>query len=329
MTDYKPSMFLSSLLSRRRQSRHMIYATLTSTSITSSGRSILSHCNFYSQANLSTSFDHSTPFIICSSPSKPECSSYETLKELHSRFIKTRPSSTASRPNSSKKIHEDRNRVCEQRDLPPALRKVMGSCWNGSESVSRLGYIENHSETELGLFDSDSGYERYHYSIKPNQKIEPRDFEHAHLVSQDFIHQHSTSVSDNKTWESAEIRWPAPSGEAYTKFVQLDNPLQTFTELEFDPKPIRENIEPLLFAMSPLWSETEWSELRSEGLEEDSGQESEDWSEDEDEDEVQSNTRLAPIDIPGTKPSSPTNVSKKTNFASDQHISVSSDLCSV
>lgn len=85
--------------------------------------------------------------------------------------------------------------------------------------------------------------------------------------------------------------------------AQIESPLSNQALISDDHQPIRVTDEPLLFAMSPLCSETGWTPP-DHHLTQPEEEEATDFTlfDDDSEDSILSNTSLEPINIPGTTP---------------------------
>ncbi|KAH9807889.1 hypothetical protein DFH28DRAFT_1088602 [Melampsora americana] len=305
--------------SQSHQSRGLLYATLTPKFNSSTmNQSIHSH-QFYSKANLGTNFNHSTPSIICSSPISTQSSSFDTLKELHTRFIKARKSLKKNHPitqgyllkeSSTHRIHEHTRQSQEFQNI------------DGFDVTSEphLAFTNQRTRT-LGFFDLSPQLTNFYLE---GSKLEEKN------VKKNFIHEGSNSISTHHSdnlIKSSSINWPQSCRTNFENFENFERfglnqsalEFSNISTFELDQNPIRTTCEPLWFAMSPLSSEPEWPEGQKD-LEEEIDDRS-DWTslldDDESEEEVLSNTLLSPIDIPGTKRILPICTSPLSTSASD------------
>ncbi|EGG00960.1 uncharacterized protein MELLADRAFT_111436 [Melampsora larici-populina 98AG31] len=297
--------------SQSHQSHDLLYATLTPKFNSSTiNQSIQSH-QFYSKANLSTNFNHSTPSIICSSPISTQSSSYETLKELHARFIKARQSSRNSYPIRQKHLRKESSthRFYERTKQNQEFRKI-----DGFDVTSEPHSSFNNERTRtMGFFDLSPQLTRFYL-----EGSQPEEKNFNHQASNSISSQHSDNIK-----KSSSINWQSCKTNLKTleRFGLNQSPIEfaNISTFEVDQKPIRTTSEPLWFAMSPLSSELEWQEGQINSEEETDDRS--DWSslldDDEIEEEVLSNTSLSPIDIPGTKRILPICSSPLSTSASD------------
>lgn len=297
--------------SQSPESRELLYATLPVKFNSSTKKLSIQSQQFYSKANLSTNFHHSTPSIICSSPLSTQSSSYDTLKELHTRFIKARQSSKNCDSIRQKYLRKESSthKIYERTKQNQEFRNTDGFDVI-SESHSRFN---NESNRTLGFFDLSPQLTRFYLEGSNLEENNP-----GITLNNKSSSSKCTPHSQDLT-RSASINWQSCRTNLGTleRFGSDHSPIESSNLSTFE-KPIRTASEPLWFAMSPLSSEPEWQEGQIYSEEE--SDDRSDWSsllDDEETEEVLSNTLLSPIDIPGTKRILPICNSPLSTSASD------------